>query len=957
MKKIICVILTVLCLCRAFSYEGIMAGQKNVKVVKTQYFDIIYSEESQKTAAILAENADSIYLELRNRYKLIHDFRMPVTITSAQDEFNASFAAVPYNRIVMFDTQPESNMEVFSNTVLMTFRHELTHAITMNIKNKFWLVLSKIFGDAVNPGSLVATSAQLEGVAVLEESRFGEGRLNSEFASHFAKQAKIEDKFPGFAEITGARDIYILDYNYKFGSEFFKYIYNFYGEEKFVEYWHKMENLKGLTYYSVFKKVYGISMKDAWNDFEKNLEIPIVITDVTGISGFELFLDDNDFQRYSCLSSTDEKIVFYDKNKRTIFSCRNDNQPKKLLRQSLVRNLTISPDGRYVTITYMDSDGIHPRYKNTIYDTELNCSYSVSEKRLNKGIVFNVENEGKEKTYFASVYNVSVDSCIKIFEVVKNEKDKITGLNFIEKIEIPFGNSVVSLGCDKNGILYFLQKNGMAYSVNVYNFTSKEMRQVVMPYERMEIQGLSVCSANEKTEVYFSYTLPDTMPRVGFFEMANQNDSENVILKLCQNDFSGGMFNPIKIEENQIIYIAEFLAGNKIFKADLAKLDFEEIPLKIISEGFTSSDKDDINLELLENAKKYSSLPYLFKGFWIPLSETNTKTLSDNYDSIKYTYPLLGFTFAGSTPWGMPSYTASVGYNVVEQSALLSASIYGGTSTNLFNYGLNGSLEFDADGFKQSNEMVNFTSQIYLTDKIYLAPEYNGDILFGDITENKTEKLFLLKNFFSLTLGNVHYVGKGHFEKLGINTGVSLNSIYLSDMFDLQDKIKKYDDLSLFCSAYVPKLLPFESKTEGSYNLPLILSMELFPSQNYFLQGIGTLVLTSTEIQHSADCFPVLYFNRLNTKLIYTARFSAGQNNSWEIKNIANHFGSLVKGNLAYSDVLTFRTEWEITPNVGIFSRIVPTLIWDISYSFYPETNNKAFTFNLGFSLNPIPFI
>ncbi|MBR5866471.1 MAG: hypothetical protein IKZ04_01030, partial [Spirochaetaceae bacterium] len=709
----------------------------------------------------------------------------------------------------------------------------------------------------------------------------------------------------------------------------------------------------GLTYYSVFKKVYGISMKDAWEDFEKNLEIPSAITDAAAFSGIELFLDDKDFQRYSCLSSSDEKIVFYDKNKRTVFSCKGDNQIEKLLRQSLVRNLTVSPEGRYVTITYMDSDGVHPRYKNTIYDTELNYSYSISEKRLNRGIVFNVKNEGKEKTYFASVYNVSADSCIKIFEVIKNEKDKITGLSFAEKLEIPSGNSIVSLDCDKNGILYFLQKNGMSYSVKKYPVFSSELTEYLMP-ENMQIQNLSVHTEENKTEIYFSYALPGTMCRLGCLQFENtKNGTDNAVLNLCQNDFSGGMFSPVKTEENNAVYFAEYLNGNKLLKADISKLNFEKIIIEKKSHSSNYPSESDENLSSLENAEKYSGLPYLLKGFWLPFSETNTKTLSENYDSIKHTGSLFGFTFTGSTPWGMPVYSASAGYNIIEKSALFALTVSGGTSTNLFGYTLNAAVELDGKGFKQSYESVNLISQIYLTDKLYLQPEYSAEILFGNITEkNQSQKMFFSQNLIGASLGNVHYVGKGRFEKLGFNLSATLNYVYLSDMFNLKDTVKSYNDVSLGCSFYIPKLLPVEATVSGSYNLPLILSMQLFPNQSYFLEGNGVLVLTSTEIQHSGDLFPILYFNRLNTKLIYKARFSDGQNEAWAIKNFSNYWNSFVKGKMAYFDVLTFRSEWDFTPNLGNLSKIHPSLVFDINYSFFPEPDKQHFTFNLFFSVN-----
>ena len=314
MRKILSSLICLLCFTSVFAYEGMLAGQKDLKVIKTEFFDIIYTPDSEKAAAIIAEHADDLYRELHDTYNLIHDFRLPVTITSSQDMFNAYFSQAPYNRIVLFDTQSPASMAVFEEDLLMVFRHELTHAITINIKTPFWVVVSKIFGDMINPTPLIATSGQLEGIAVTEESRTGEGRLHSEFARHIVKQAKLEDDFPNFAEITGARSIYVYDYNYKFGGEFMEYVRQRYGEEKLAEYWKRMTNLGGLSYFTIFDTVYGISMDDAWNDFKEAFPVPAIPADPAETGLVSRFNNDKDFEQYNYVASAGEKIVYHNKN-------------------------------------------------------------------------------------------------------------------------------------------------------------------------------------------------------------------------------------------------------------------------------------------------------------------------------------------------------------------------------------------------------------------------------------------------------------------------------------------------------------------------------------------------------------------------------------------------------------------------------------------------------------------
>ena len=82
--------LTLLFICNnAYAHIGLMMGQKDVRCVKTQWFDIIYPKESEKTAAVLASNADRIYNEICEEAGLEPSFRLPIVITPNTDVFNA----------------------------------------------------------------------------------------------------------------------------------------------------------------------------------------------------------------------------------------------------------------------------------------------------------------------------------------------------------------------------------------------------------------------------------------------------------------------------------------------------------------------------------------------------------------------------------------------------------------------------------------------------------------------------------------------------------------------------------------------------------------------------------------------------------------------------------------------------------------------------------------------------
>lgn len=66
----------------------------------------------------------------------------------------------------------------FSEPLLGTFTHELTHAVSINMRNPFWKVIDSVFGDIFNPGSaIIMTTLFKEGAAVSMEVPAGKGGL------------------------------------------------------------------------------------------------------------------------------------------------------------------------------------------------------------------------------------------------------------------------------------------------------------------------------------------------------------------------------------------------------------------------------------------------------------------------------------------------------------------------------------------------------------------------------------------------------------------------------------------------------------------------------------------------------------------------------------------------------------------------------------------------------------
>ena len=120
-----------------FALGGAMAESSSpLHVICTEYFDIIFAEESRETARKIESVCDDYYLEITSLLETEAYQRFPVTITRSVEVLNAYYASVPYNRIVLYDTLPGTSLDMYEDTIESVFYHELTHAVTYNMKGE-----------------------------------------------------------------------------------------------------------------------------------------------------------------------------------------------------------------------------------------------------------------------------------------------------------------------------------------------------------------------------------------------------------------------------------------------------------------------------------------------------------------------------------------------------------------------------------------------------------------------------------------------------------------------------------------------------------------------------------------------------------------------------------------------------------------------------------------------------
>ncbi|MCI6186479.1 MAG: hypothetical protein MR739_04795 [Spirochaetia bacterium] len=773
--------------------------------VKTKYFEIIYPQECKKSAEILFENADKIYLEVADQYGLTPSFSMPIVLTPATDSFNAFWTSAPYNHIVIYDTSfsISSDLAVFSETLIQTFRHELTHAVTYNMKSPFWNAVSTIFGDCITPASLWISSGMAEGATVTSESAAGEGRLNDEFAKHMVKQAKIENQFPSYYDVLGSRDKYPAGSFYYFNGAFHQWLQQKFGMEKYAEFWYKLVNLKALTVGIAFNKVYGIKLKDAWKEFEESYPVPEIPSNPleTGLiqdffnSQNDCFSKQNKTGFYiNSLTQSQNAIAWLDNyGGRVFYVSRTDLQnkihksdieikPKMLFQLKNAQSISLSDDGKFLTVSYFSENSNGEKSRTKIYNIDTKKFFTVKTKSIKDSAII----KNQEKYFLVSTKYTSPANSIYIEEIALNDSGDIKSTEFFVQIDLPLNVNVSNFIQTKEDEFAFIQKNKLNYSIVTYSFTKGEFTQYPLPEEKMKIRSLSY--DKEENAFYYSWVYPGTMPRIGQFKLdekkytlsgsfcdksGDKSDAGDTADAGDAGDISGGVFNPVSFDR-EIVFIGQFYQFSKIMKIPSVK-DYFQTTGK--TEYFCKNDNsvevkltDDKTILQFENKdyehkynsmtaasktsyensaenipeKKFIPFKYYLQGVFIPFTSFVPDNFGCNAGLTELSGYSLGLTFITADPWtdGSTSlYTSTFGWDIFHNSFGFEFTGQNATISNLFQMNWDLKTEIDEKGWKNSSALLTFQMNLEIGN--------NSSLTFANQTGAKIGRQNNLQNLLN----------------------------------------------------------------------------------------------------------------------------------------------------------------------------------------------------------------
>ena len=574
----------------------------SLRVIKTEYFDIIFPAESEISARILASYADSIYDEVTSILGIDVRVRIPVTFAPHTDLFNGYYNSISSPHIVLFDTPMDLEWTTFEDNLKGLFIHELVHAVSLNTRGSFFRTLHRIFGNWVSPALINAPLFMVEGVTISFESLSGYGRSNDPLVKQKLRQAIYENKFPTPFQVSGVYDYPSQRGNwYEYGGLFSTWLINVYGMEKYSQLWQTMGQGFSFSFfmyrsgfYNIFKNVYGINFLDAWNSFSAFLALDNLEKNPNTLLPAQYQLSGNSIPALAAgsneiylLNSSQRKINVYNTQTRNIRTFNTD----------LINpyDLDISADEKFALVSGYHLTG--ERYTAVVTEQE-----TVSGRKTGRTI------QGLYKARYFRDGIIGIRSELHNTCIVFEKFDGYKEILFRGNSELSFSGPQA---VDNDRIVFIASRNGVR-ELLLYNYVSRELYRI----ENEEgynvlwryMRGLGVSEG----KIFFSHNSNDRMYKLAIIDL------EEMQAVINNRDFSGGVFNPVSTGEN-IYYKGAFFPGDTFlqFPETTGSLSGTRISLQLIKVQIEETNTPDL---WQGHSTAYRSISYMSPfNYWVPL--------------------------------------------------------------------------------------------------------------------------------------------------------------------------------------------------------------------------------------------------------------------------------------------------------------------------------------------------
>lgn len=951
-KKIFCILGLLIFLGTNVTALGVLSHPRKVYVLKTEHFDIIFPEEEMKMAKYLAENVDYLYMKAKYATSFDVDLHMPIIISPDSQVFSIEYTSYPYNRIVLYDSVPSEDQTVYDDVIFDSLYKQIFLAFGKNVTSPFNKMIRFFVGEEYTPVSLYNLPFSIvDGFYSFEDEKIKDKEVQKILA-----QAKYENKFPSWMQVSSIRDIYpYSELQNAVGAAFNAFLIQEYGIEKFYDFWLECGEIHPYFTEGIIKKVFKENISEIWQKFEASIPLP---QDINNINENEKLVQKK-FEKYQgCfnqLTETAYGYIWYDniRHEVNISDKTKKKGVKKLFYADKIERLSVSDDGKFIVISFEKDNGNQsfPEYKTRVYDLERK-KYLFPDLSLRDATIINLENGQR------AIAGINVQDKIAKLQVymVKGFDSVVTNLVY-EKCfntnQIPFSPNLY-----KNGyLIYILSNDSKKYLCQLNVQSGKETFYEIKTNDDNPVvfKQLKVQKKNGEQIFTFQYDIENEIAfnRIGYFS----EDLSKVYLQ--SENVSGGISNPI-FEDDKLIFISK-----KVFKNEMEILPSEKITFKeakIISRANISTVYEDKYADLkIENKKlgdyslkKYSPIKYMWPLSIIPLMSMKEiypeddpslwpslgftiKTQADpmlNNDiifSANWTYAKLNFD------WKLNSFNnkTDLAYEEqIERKDKVVAIYYENTSTpvkidvgSLFRCNFDGEYEFNSVigtawkiplGMTFENLNFNFNTTFVASTDYYdlnLSNKYNSLSGWPGFTDAyETVKLSTGINY-----SNIRQCGLSKFENKGFSIGMNL--ICFWDIYQIKLLKKAEEDIengSLVFEYLTPVLFRLIDKKQ----LAKITQMNLGFTAKIAVPDLFPIEQKNGFIFSMPTTFSAEFLNQTGTLIHFNAESllfgKEVQNGFFPLKLYFNRFGLFA----GYNFDLIYNTEITMAADIRSMNSI-----------------------------------
>lgn len=292
----------------------------------------------------------------------------------------------PHNTITVMPTHPTGDLTNYDDWFFNLILHEYTHTLLMDKVYGLPNLLRKIFGRIIVPQALTPLWLQ-EGFAVYNESKYTQfGRAKSSEYTMKIRAPALTNKLLPIDQVQNyeLRKYPSGEAPYIYGSQFFLFLANRFGDGKLVKYTdYNAHCLPFFTNLSA-RRVFGKSFCSLWRDWQDSLIIATKqlaeslsqqSTESKQVTKIGYDIHSPQFSKYG------EKIYFISYNPNELPSIKSldliTRETKTIFKGYLGKTLSISPDGGELLFSLRN-------VFNNYYEFDDIFSFSLSTNTLNR---------------------------------------------------------------------------------------------------------------------------------------------------------------------------------------------------------------------------------------------------------------------------------------------------------------------------------------------------------------------------------------------------------------------------------------------------------------------------------------------------------------------------------------------------------------------------------------------